>query len=669
MSSRKSEPAVLSSVRINRLLRPLRSRCISLAKYSSSQVRHAAIVSTYSCRGESSKHHGQSIPSILNILPQPGSLGFRQYLDSDQAEMARRIYGVRDCFQDIVVNTRRHAAKENSCRIQRLAALCSVVIGDNMEYQVVDDNDVEEGLREEDENDSSNLIDALYDAIPAEYRRSALLSHALRVVLCHCGHNATLLTKLLDIALEHKLDFEASLLLHDLVNLSLSSPSDGSKAPLICHHAHTNFLLDLYTQWSSRGSSDATFFRILITALEASQDVNAWSSKAVHHVAQIMYVQDFASYLRLISVSSTFVAGLCAASAVFESEARTSILSRISLWLKMILEQLPLAVVEYDAFGNVKYRNDVGEMLTCVLSSIRSHKGLQIPDGLEADIQAIALSLSTQWLTVQRIPLQCLVVQLSVTLPRVSAFTPLVSKVFVDSDGYLPTIRSAIQGMASALYTLRLLHLHASLLGCTLGYLEQPYHERELARKNSVPEIQKYRHELIELADEAEDRFIRPHGFFVSESFSERLHAIATPLRQKLFRDISEWEPRFGSQIRKSKYNTSAKKRKFTSTHGRHLIASDCDSRNSVLPPKLEHEHMNFRAAPDKPLFSTLLSRAASKRAVLHRHPIQQLPCIVPVSKKAYQQGSEKMSDEDCQQVALSDDALDLFAWPSRSRL
>ncbi|KAG6862311.1 hypothetical protein C0995_016009 [Termitomyces sp. Mi166 len=577
--------------------------------------------------------------------------------------MARRIYCVRDCFQDIVINTRKRPAAENYCRIRSLAALCSIVIGENIENhcQVVNEDD-DEGVKEEDENDFFNLMDDLYDAIPAEYRRCALLSHALRLILSHCDDNATLLTRLLDVALDHKLDFEANLLLHGLVSLSLSSPSGTSRSPLICHPAHANFFLDLYTQWNSSGSSNATFFRILITALEASQDNSALSSKAVHSVAQIMYVQDFTSYLRLISVSSTFAAEHCTASIAFEPEARRSLLYRISIWLKVILERLPSAT-QYEPCGKAKaYSNELGEMLTYVLSLVCSLNALQVPEGLEADIQDIILSLSTQWLTVRRFPLQNLVERLSVTLPRVSTFTPLVAKVYVDSDGCLHAFRTAIQDMASTLYTFDLLHLHASLLGCTLCYIEHPPHERDLAIKNSVPEIQKYRHELIELADEAEDRFVRPRGgSLVSESSSARLDAIATPLRRELFRDISEWEPRSGSWVRKSEQDRSAKKRKVT--HSRRLIASQWDSRISARSPKSEHGHMNFRASSDyKPLFPMLLSRAISKRAILH--PIQQLPSIPSVSEA---QESENTSDDDCQLVSFSDDALDLFAWTSSS--
>ncbi|KAG6878554.1 hypothetical protein C0993_004453 [Termitomyces sp. T159_Od127] len=513
-----------------------------------------------------------------------------------------------------------------------------------MEDQAISD-DYDEVGEGEVEKDSSKLMNDLYDAIPAVYR----------------SDNATLLTRLLDVALDHKLDFEASLLLHEVVSLSLRSPSDTPNFPFICRPIHANFFLDLYTQWSSSGSPNATFFRILISALEVSQDVRVWSTPALQSIAQIMYIQDFASYLRLISVSSIFAAEPCTTSVASQFEARKSLLSRISIWLKTILEQL--TTIEHDPDGSVTaYSNDVGEMLTCVLSSVCGPKASQVPSGLEAEIQGITVSLSTQWLTVLSLPSESLVGKLSMTLPHVSTFTPLVEKVFLDSNGCLRVLRTAIQDIASTLYSLNLLHLHASLLGCTLRYIENSSHERELAAKNGVAEIQNYRHELIRLADEAEDRFIRPYESSVSKSFSERSHVIATPLRRELFRDISEWEPRSGSWIRKLEFGTSTKKRKVT--HGRYLNASGHESRSTAL--KRDQVHMHPRVTRGREFwFSTLLSRAASKRVVLH--PIQQLPYLPTESEEIGKTDEESgnISDDDCQPVFFSDDALNLFACTS----
>ncbi|KAG6891757.1 hypothetical protein C0992_006178 [Termitomyces sp. T32_za158] len=550
--------------------------------------------------------------------------------------MARRIYAVRDCFQAIVINTRRHVSEEDTCRVQSLATLCSIVAGDSMEDQVINDNN---GEGEEGE-DYSKLLNDLYDVIPAVYR----------------SNNATLLTKLLNVALDHKLNPEASLLLHGIVSLSLSSPSDTPNIPFICRPAHKNFFLDLYTQWNSSGSSNATFFRILFSALEASQNARIWSTPALHSIAQLMYVQDFASYLRLISISSTFIAEPCTTSVVSQLEARESLLSRIYTWLKTILEQLPPTTIERGSDKSMEaYSDDVGEMLTYVLSLICSPKASQVLDGPEAELQGIILSLSAQWLTVSvdSIPLQILVEKLSVTLPRVSTFTPLVTKVFLDSKGCIRVLRTAIQDIASTLYSYNLLHLRASLLGCTLRYIENPSHERELATKNGVPKLQNYRHELIKLADEAEDKFVKPHESLVSGSFPQRSHAIATPLRRELFRDISEWEPRSESWIRKLEYGTPAQKRK------------EYGSRRPTLRP--DHGQ-SFRITPGRKfLFSTLLSRAASRRAILH--PIQPLAYIPSVSEEfgKADQENDDTSDDDCQPVFFSDDALDLFASASNS--
>ncbi|KAG6920117.1 hypothetical protein DXG01_010185 [Tephrocybe rancida] len=593
---------------------------------------------------------------------RPGTLGSRQYLDSEEAELAKRTYAVRDCFQDIVLNTKKRGSEPASCRIQTLAALCSIVIGDNMEDQdgKNEPNNDDEG-EDEDEEYFSNPIDDIYEAIPAEYRRFTLLLHALKLICTQCGDNVTLLAKLLDVTLDHNLNYESTYLLHSLVCLALTS-EPPSAVPAICHSTHSNFFYDLYTQWTTSGSPEPTFFRILIDALEESRNHSAWASRAVNSVAQVICIRDFASYLRLISVISVLAAELTASL----PEVKNPVQSRILSWLKALFERLPSAAKAPDwGPAMASYHDDICKMLLCVLPLVCNPRVPEPPGSLVADLQGIVLSLSTQWLAMRQLPSHNLIDELSMSLPHASTFTPLVAKVFVESGGSLQTFRTMIENLSATLSLPSLLHLNASLLACVLLYIEYPSRERELAARSSAAEIRDYRHHLIRLADEAEDRFVRPRAKpSIAQSFTERSCVIATPLRREMFKDISEWEPRSGVWLRRSEDRRSArKKRKLNSSH--------CNSREVALPfgPSAGSNHSQTIVQDSKgrtPTFSALLSSAASKRAILH--PVQKLPCVRSQSEaRDIGFGDSENSDDELQPVSFSDDALDLFGWASSS--
>ncbi|KAG6866614.1 hypothetical protein C0991_000724 [Blastosporella zonata] len=532
-----------------------------------------------------------------------------------------------------------------------------------MEDQDTTNDTDDEDDRDANGEDLSNPIDDLYNAIPTEYRRCTLLSHALKLILTHCGDNATLLTRLLDVTLDHKLDYESTSLLQSLV--SLAATRSPSNTPPICHSTHSNFFIDVYTRWTASGLPETTFFRIFIKALEVSRDRDIYASKAVNNIVQVMHTRDFASYLQFICVSSVLAVESRGPTLAPESEATEPLLPRISLWLKPILVSLPSTTTGWEALQALaKYSDDICELLVYILPLVCNTGVPELPERLGTDIQTVLLSLSVQWLAVRGLPLQKLIEKLSVTLPHASTFTPLVAKAFADSDGCLDAFRSVIQDLSTTLSLSNLLHLNASLLACALRYIEQPSYERKLATRSTTSEIQHYRHQLITLADEAEDRFVRPRAKSLVSQCERPPCPITTPLRREMFRDISEWEPRSGMWLLKSEDRRSARKKRKMAEGRISFPLRSQRSGNLGLPPNSGHAKVQASNG-HKPMFSALLSSAAAKRAMLH--PPQKLPCVRSQSEARDVSANDmEGSDDDFQPVSFSDDdALDLFGWTS----
>ncbi|KAG6815223.1 hypothetical protein H0H93_010517 [Arthromyces matolae] len=627
MASKTVDSPFLSCARINRLLRPLRSRCLSLAKLRA-------------------RHNSDSVS--LDILPQPGSLCFRQFLDSEQAEMARKIHSVRDCFQDIVHNTKTRHDNNFRNRIPKLAAICATIIGENMESQLEDsDKEEVEHVGQKGPDYFLSVVDELYDAIPDEYRRSTLLSHALSIVLCYCGDDATLLIRLLEVSLDHNLYLEGATLLYSLINLALGSTSPSKPSP-VSHPKYADFFIDLHARYNFSGLSQMTFFRVLIRALKATSNSHSWSSKAVQNIAHVMYTQDYQSYLQLALSLSLYVneheqhhrwASI--------DSGRKNLLSCLFLWLKNIHERFSPITNRPETLEG--YVDTISRMLVSLFPLISCTDATMPPQGIRADIEGVLLSLSVLCLTFRSTSLDDEIVEyLSAFLPCCATFTPLVAKLFADSMGCLQNFRDAIQDMATTFRNSDLLHLHASFLGCTLHFIELPSRERELTDKNTASEVQAYRHNLIRMTDEAESKFMRPREATLGRgSHFEVQCTISTPLRKELFKDISEWDPR------------SAKKRKLVHPHRQ-------QDRVDQLKPLVENRLSEARSSTcDRP-FSTLLSSAASSRALIHQNEILQAGLTgpkAPERPRAYQNRGPVYDDDDhFQCVSLSDDALNLFA-------
>lgn len=155
----------LTTSRINRLLRPLRNKCLSLSKLSST-ARHGASRSTYSSH---SQDWPLDCPPPLALLPQPSSAtrGRFNYFDrAEDLELSRLLYAVCDAFRCILQVTHGSVPGES---IPSLAAMCCFVVGENVPLSGIGTRDSQEEVVDEDE--LMKTVEDIYDTIPTYYRR------------------------------------------------------------------------------------------------------------------------------------------------------------------------------------------------------------------------------------------------------------------------------------------------------------------------------------------------------------------------------------------------------------------------------------------------------------------------------------------------------------------
>ena len=169
---REVDAQKFSTSRIKRLLRPLRSRCISLASYYAADRRRSGVGATYSFRSHT------DVPDFppLSVLQPPMNAGARIHFDKhriESLEISRKVYAVRDCFQGIVSKTHRNETA-GMRRVMSLAAICSIVVGENVQYEVDMNNDDMEDV---------NVFNDIYEAVPLQYRRYVCHTTFLFMVL------------------------------------------------------------------------------------------------------------------------------------------------------------------------------------------------------------------------------------------------------------------------------------------------------------------------------------------------------------------------------------------------------------------------------------------------------------------------------------------------------
>ncbi|KAG2153888.1 hypothetical protein DEU56DRAFT_427280 [Suillus clintonianus] len=288
----------LTTSRINRLLRPLRNKCLSLSKFLTT-ARHSASRSTYLSHNQDWPL--ESLPPLALLRQPPSATSGRLYFDrAEDLELSRLIYAVSGAFRCLLQVTHGTVQGES---IPSLAAMCCFVVGENVPLSGTGTRD-EEAV---DEDELMKTVEDIYDTIPTYYRRHSIASHALFLVLAICPHHHTLVSTLLDICLSFGLVHESRRLLSIILEIAFQSTTSP---PPITHPGHVSYLADLFAKWVS-GNSDtmpsstlplfsiSTFSRAVVDTL-AQSDVSLWACKAVTRFSRSVEVIDIDSFVTLL---------------------------------------------------------------------------------------------------------------------------------------------------------------------------------------------------------------------------------------------------------------------------------------------------------------------------------------------------------------------------------
>ncbi|KAG2113762.1 uncharacterized protein F5147DRAFT_679678, partial [Suillus discolor] len=527
----------LTTSRINRLLRPLRNKCLSLSK-SLSTARHGASRSTYSSH---SQDWPLDCPPPLALLPQPSSAtrGRFNYFDrAEDLELSRLIYAVCDAFRCILRVTHGSVPGES---IPSLAAMCCFVVGENVPLSGIGTRDSQEEVVDEDE--LMKTVEDIYDTIPTYYRRHSIASHALFLVLAICPHHHTLVSALLDICLSFGLVHESRCLLSIILEIAFLFTTSP---PPITHPGHAFYLADLLARWVSGNSntmpSDAvplfsvsTFSQAVADAL-AQQNVSLWTCKAVDRFSRSVELTDIDSF-----------------------EKETIDIGAIRCCLHDWMNRLFAVTVSAPAGPADESRCPDIDSVIILLDRCRSYgmHTLRLGDSAQPSQDelpdAITILATHLHVTYSLADYDSRLLDLLREVsPIPTTFTGLVKHMH---RGSAHDFMTSLQQFSSALQTHKLLQLDASLWACAL-------HVFESTPKGTSKEIQRFKLLLIDGVDEAERRLF---GAGPPDSSP----AVRMPGQSKRSRGAHhrrpsgewEWEEMVGCWIRKTPAHVKKKKK------------------------------------------------------------------------------------------------------------
>ena len=197
----------LTTSRINRILRPLKTKCAGLALTAlACRKSTAGVRITYGSRNRISRTNTSSLsssnsdePPPLTVLPPPGQIhnpkSTSQYDSTgQQLALSKKIYGIRDAFRNVIniafgcgpdephsrtsassAMSADHTASSSKGRVVSLAGLCAIVVGKELGVsQGGDRDDGEESTDDEecgDEEEGTEWVDEIYEEVPFHVRR------------------------------------------------------------------------------------------------------------------------------------------------------------------------------------------------------------------------------------------------------------------------------------------------------------------------------------------------------------------------------------------------------------------------------------------------------------------------------------------------------------------
>ncbi|KIK81245.1 hypothetical protein PAXRUDRAFT_832985 [Paxillus rubicundulus Ve08.2h10] len=676
----------LTTSRINRLLRPLRNKCISLATLSNSA---ATAVSRATHSKQLSNRDADGVPSLTGGLhTSAGPIGKRLILDrspADDFELSRRIQAVCDAFRNIA-----HVAYGIPCteRIPSLAAMCSLVIGKNIPIAISDGSKINFGDVGTHEDDVMEVVGSIYDSIPPHYRRFSIVSHALSVILCVCTPHYALVNILLDHCLSFGLVHESTRLLSIILSQALL-PSNPSFEPPITHPAHTTYLVDLHTKWVTASKQACTpcgtqlfttsaFCRVTNAILLQSVRPNChilWTSKVLDRLVRMVESCDVDSFISIIQALVQNFWNISGSSPDASPQERGNahvllLRDRLFEWVSSLFDMLffqndPTLRSSQNTLPNVCAIIDVLD--DCRAAQLHSSRVL--PAGSQFDLPNIITALTTHIYVISETSLHNadrLLAVLDGASPVPATFNKLMTylcrlQIAQTFESFSGSFLSEVQVYSSALRSQKLLGLDASLWACALHHFETFIAS---SQTGNTALVSKYKRQLMDIVDAVERKCFG--GGTLDSSPSVPVSARSQRAKRMHRRRPSghwEWEEMVGCWIRKTPVHkkrradeesplnrlSSPRPLSHTFSHSPSSRSSESDSYtedgSEYQEDRDKENHPGGRLSVherSQPLrrrqsnFSSLLADAQVNRIVLHSKPQPKSRLPASVMPKKY---------------------------------
>ena len=285
-----------------------------------------------------------------------------------------------------------------------------------------------------------------------------------------------------------------------------------------------------------------------------------WYCKSVRNLVRVMCVRDFSAFMLFLgSFGQLADDGFIDQDNKGGSEVVQS-WKWFHKWVTIALDRLlSLDAVSLEVVGDSVA---ITESLVSVLTlGVRPCESILNP--LKADICEVNLCLATWWmvsLSSSAGPdVTSLISRLKEALPQASTYTPLIEKIFL--KGSLDAAQAELKSVAWVLRSQGLVRLEASMWACALRQVEVPSCERLLSTRSSAEEIKKYRDQLVQAVEDAEQLCF---GMKMVEARGARA-AVKTPVSKNgvhLPKSVWRWEAMVGCWIRKVDDPTPARKKR-----------------------------------------------------------------------------------------------------------
>ncbi|KAF9222612.1 hypothetical protein BS17DRAFT_783135 [Gyrodon lividus] len=563
----------LTTSRINRLMRPLRNKCTALATLPNSATTAVSRV-TYS--KQSSNWDLDGTPPLTVLRSSAGAKKLTLDRSSaDDFELSRRIKAVCDAFRNIA-----HIAYGISCtqRIPSLAAMCTLVIGQNIPITSSDGSTNSPDQVPTHEDDIMEVVDGIYDSIPPHYRRFSVVSHALSMILCICTPHHTLVNILLDYCLSLGLVPESTRLLTIIISQALL-PSNPFHEPPITHPAHTTYLVDLHAKWVAGNKQARTpcgpqlfttsaFCRVILGTLSQSLRPNChtlWTSKVLDRLMRTFERCDIDSYISIVHAFAQSFWEISGSSPNASTHERGNahilfLRNQLSEWMTSLFDML------FPQHDNLSLRScpEVLSKICAVIDVLDDCRTAQLysfrvsPAGSQFDLPDIITVFTTHIYVTSETSIyntDRLLAILDGARPIPTTFTKLMTylcrlQMAQTFESFVGSFLSEIEVYSSVLRSQKLFGLDASLWACALHHFETSIASSQTRNSTLVT---KYKRQLMDIVDTAERRCFGGDILDSSPSVPVSAHPKRTShAHRRRPSGHWEWEEMVGCWIRKT---------------------------------------------------------------------------------------------------------------------